>query len=62
MFWWRDVSNPVRSIAIQCLYDSTPYPVTHRYCRERAAIRESAEAQPASNAWPGLSISMIKGA
>ena len=26
----------------------------------RDAMRESAEAQPASNGWPGLSISMIK--
>ena len=32
------------------------------YCfGSRAAIRESADAQPASNGWPGLSISMTSG-
>jgi hypothetical protein len=36
--------------------------VADRYFRKRDAIRESAEAQPASNGWPGLSMSMIKGA
>ena len=34
----------------------------HRYFRTRAAIREAAEAQPATNGWPGLSMSMTTGA
>ena len=31
-------------------------PVAHRWLRRRAAIRDSAEAPPASNGWPGLSM------
>lgn len=34
----------------------------HRYFCRRAAIRDSAEIQPASNGWPGLSMSIITGA
>lgn len=36
--------------------------VAHRCLRRRAAIRESAEAQSASNGWPGVSMSMTNGA
>src|SRR5437868_13468277 len=39
-----------------------PGPMAHRCFGRRAAIRESAEAQPASNGWPGLSMSMSSGA
>ena len=37
-------------------------PVAHHYFRTRAAIRDSAEAQPASKGVPGLSMSMTSGA
>jgi len=36
--------------------------VAHRCFRNRAAIREPAEAQPASKGEPGLSTSMTSGA
>src|ERR1041384_5870829 len=34
--------------------------MAHRYLRRRAATRDSAEDQPASNGWPWLSMSMIR--
>jgi hypothetical protein len=42
--------------------ESCPDAVVHRCFGRRAAIRESAEAQPASNGQPGLSVSMTSGA
>lgn len=36
--------------------------VAHHDFRKRAAMRDSAEAQPASKGWPGLSRSMSTGA
>ena len=41
---------------------SERYMVAHHCFRRRAAMRDSAEAQPASNGWPGLSMSMTTGA
>lgn len=37
-------------------------PLSHRSFGERDAMRDSAEVQPASNEWPGLSRSMTSGA
>ena len=36
--------------------------VDYRWIRKRAAMRDSADAQPASKGWPGLSRSMTTGA
>jgi len=36
--------------------------MAHRSFPRRAAMRDSAESQPASNGWPGLSRSMTSGA
>src|SRR6188508_2683531 len=36
--------------------------MAHLFFRWRPAMRDSAEVQPASNGWPGLSISIEKGA